>query len=223
MPRIQDIPDRELYTPWFSPWLAKRGSFHDDYEHMKEFTLVSKDRCYVLYKLGRQALGLLGDFCECGVYRGGTAMLLNQLLARFDPRGPRMLHIFDTFTGSPEPTPGKDIHERGDFGDASEVKVRGRLPFATRVSVHPGLIPASFACSGLDKIVFAHVDVDLYQSVLDCCRYIYQRLVVGGFIVFDDYGFPECPGARQAVDSFFANKPEFPLTLGTGQAIVCKL
>jgi len=43
----------------------------------------------------------------------------------------------------------------------------------------------------------------------------------GGFF-FDDYGFPTCPGARQAVDEFFADKPEVPLVLPTGQAIVIK-
>ena len=44
-----------------------------------------------------------------------------------------------------------------------------------------------------------------------------------GFLVFDDYGFPSCAGARRAVDEFFANKPEVPLCLPTGQCLVVKL
>jgi len=47
-------------------------------------------------------------------------------------------------------------------------------------------------------------------------------LSVGGFIVFDDYGFPSCPGARAAVDEFFSGKSYFPLCLPTGQALVFK-
>ena len=39
-------------------------------------------------------------------------------------------------------------------------------------------------------------------------------------MIFDDYGFPTCPGARQAVDEFFADKREVPFVLPTGQAVV---
>jgi len=42
-------------------------------------------------------------------------------------------------------------------------------------------------------------------------------------MIFDDYGFPTCPGAQQAVDEFFEDKPEVPLVLTTGQALVFKL
>ena len=48
-------------------------------------------------------------------------------------------------------------------------------------------------------------------------------MIPGGMIVFDDYGFPSCPGARRAVDEAFANRPEVPICLPTGQALVVKL
>jgi O-methyltransferase len=57
---------------------------------------------------------------------------------------------------------------------------------------------------------------------LDALEFIWPRLVSGGFIVFDDYGFPTCPGAREAVDEFFDAKDSIPLCLPTGQAIVFK-
>jgi O-methyltransferase len=66
------------------------------------------------------------------------------------------------------------------------------------------------------------VDVDVYRSILDCCEFIYPRLKTGGVMVFDDYGFPTCPGARKAVDEFFTGKPETPVILQTGQAIVIR-
>ena len=44
----------------------------------------------------------------------------------------------------------------------------------------------------------------------------------GGFILCDDYGFPSCPGARSAVDRFFAGKTAIPLCLPTGQALIFK-
>jgi hypothetical protein len=43
-------------------------------------------------------------------------------------------------------------------------------------------------------------------------------------MVFDDYGFyPYRHAARAAVDEFFANHSEKPITLPTGQAFVTKL
>ena len=41
-------------------------------------------------------------------------------------------------------------------------------------------------------------------------------------MIFDDYGFPACRGEKDAVDEFFADKPEKPITLPTGQALVIK-
>jgi len=83
-------------------------------------------------------------------------------------------------------------------------------------------MPATFAEREKARIAFAHVDVDIYRSVLDCCEFIYPRLVQGGFMLFDDYGFASCPGARRAVDEFFLDAPETPIVLGTGQAFVIK-
>jgi O-methyltransferase len=39
-------------------------------------------------------------------------------------------------------------------------------------------------------------------------------------MVFDDYGFASCLGARDAVDAFFAGSPAVPLVLPIGQALV---
>ena len=222
MDSIQDIPDCELYRPLFSPWHG-RGEFQEVYAEAAPYTLVSVDRCYVLYTLGRQALSLVGDFWECGVYRGGTAILLNCLLDRFEPCSSRLLHIFDTFSGTPAADPSIDIHKQYDFrGDALAI-VQARLPNVARVSAHPGVMPNTFASLEANVIALAHIDVDIRQSVAGCCSFIYPRLVAGGFMVFDDYGFPKCPGARRAVDEFFSDKREFPLVLQTGQAVVHKL
>jgi len=44
----------------------------------------------------------------------------------------------------------------------------------------------------------------------------------GGVLLFDDYGYASCPGARAAVDEFFADKPEVPVAIATGQCSVQK-
>jgi O-methyltransferase len=84
-------------------------------------------------------------------------------------------------------------------------------------------VPETFAGLEDRRFCFAHIDLDLYQGVKDAVAFVYPRMPRGGLIVFDDYGFASCPGARKAVDEFFADKPERPLALSTGQALVAKL
>ena len=213
-----NVPDHEFYTPLFSPWLGY-GQFQDSLDRVKHHTLVSADRCYVLYTLASQALSLEGDIWECGVYKGGTAILFAELIASTQ-QAKSKLHLFDTFQGMPETDPKSDLHQKGDFKDTSLSTVRKRVGREDMVCFHEGFIPDSFTGLEESQISFAHIDVDIYQSVLDCCEFIMQRLVHGGFIVFDDYGFPTCPGARKAVDEFFRERQEKPLVLPTGQAIV---
>lgn len=120
----------------------------------------------------------------------------------------------------PDTDANRDRHKRGDFADTSLEGVQavvGVLPF---ICFHKGYVPATFLGLESESIALAHIDVDIYRSVLDSCHFIYPRLVQGGFMIFDDYGFPSCPGARQAVDEFFSTKPDRPLVLPTGQAVV---
>jgi O-methyltransferase len=212
------IADAEFYTPLFSPWNGY-GEFAEYEKLARPYTLVSPDRLYVLFSVASNAVRLNGDFWECGVYKGGTARMLAKFLRRNGRPGVK-LHLFDTFAGMPETDREVDVHRRGDFSDTSLAAVKQVVGNEERVEFHPGWIPESFRETPEQPIAMAHVDVDIFPSVRDCCEYIYPRLLVGGVIVFDDYGFPSCPGARKAVDEFFAGKPETPIVLGTGQAVV---
>jgi O-methyltransferase len=217
IPSVQPgIPDATLYRPLFSPWLAP--GFQRYYELAARHSLVSSDRCYVLDRLTRHAFHLPGHFWECGVYKGGTASLLVALLR--EQASAKKLHLFDTFEGMPQTDAEKDLHEKGDFSDTSLAEVQAHVDGGEIATFHPGFIPDTFVGLESELIAFAHIDVDIYKSVIDCLDFIYPRLSPGGVIVVDDYGFPSCPGARRAVDDFFAVRPEVPLCLTTGQAIV---
>ncbi len=215
------IPDNDFYRPLFSPWIGF-GDFPAFHQRTIHHTLVSPDRCYVLYSLAQQALGLAGDFWECGVYKGGTAAMLAEIIASMAPLENKHLHLFDTFSGMPDTDPDKDLHRLGDFADTSVEGVRSLVGHDEIVRYHQGFIPDTFKDLKYSKISFAHVDVDIYQSVLDCCKFIFPRLTFGGFMVFDDYGFPSCPGARAAVDEYFFETNTYPLVLPTGQAVIFK-
>jgi len=158
-------------------------------------TLVDRFRLNKLYKYCSMTEG---EIWECGVYKGGTA----NALAGFN----RKLRLFDTFEGMPEVSEFDNFHKKGDF--------KADIPDIPNAFIYKGFIPDTFRGLEHCKIGFAHVDVDIYQSVLDCCEFIVPRL--NGIIVFDDYGFRTCKGAKMAVDYYFGNKIK---RLWTRQAI----
>jgi len=213
------IPDQDYYRPIFSPWLGY-GEFRRYYKLAQGATLVSPDRCWIIYSLCRQALFVEGDIWECGVYKGGTAAMLAKIVSDKAPF--KRLHLFDTFAGMPDTDSNLDLHKCGDFKDTTLDVVKKYVGETALTVYHPGKIPLSFSGQENSRIAFAHIDVDIWQSVIDCCDFIFPRLSAGGFIVFDDYGFPTCPGARNAVDLYFSEKEVIPLVLPTGQAIIFK-
>lgn len=213
------IPDANCYVPFFTPWMCDE-TFNQLYCQVSGTTIVTPDRAYTLWTYVHHTASLQGIYMECGVYNGGTARLVADALELLETK--QQLYLFDTFEGMPR-TSEFDLHEAGDFKDVTIKAVKQFVGHQDKVIFHKGFIPDTFDEALITSIAFAHIDVDIYDSVLACCKFIYPRLLPGGVMIFDDYGFASCPGARRAVDSFFQDKPEFPLILQTAQAIITKL
>jgi O-methyltransferase len=192
--------------------------FNDLMREIEYHTVVDKVRCFMLYQLAQQIDSLPGDAAEVGVYKGGTARILAKV---FTPQN-KIVHLFDTFAGMPSSDSGKDIHKEGDFSDSSLEKVKLYLRECRNVRFYPGMFPQAAKTIEDINFCFVHIDVDIYKSVMGCCAFFYPRMIKGGMIVFDDYGFLSCPGAKLAVDEFFLNKPEKPCYLPSGQSIVIR-
>lgn len=199
--------------PWFrvSPYYIKK---------VTDSLVSDVPRLAVLHSLSTDCLSLGGEFWECGVYKGGTAGMLAHIIK--DSQKDIKLRLFDTFTGLPDADLEKDEGSWiGLFNDTSAKAVRSKiksiLPTAT---VYEGYIPDTFAGLEDSKIAFAHIDTDMYKSYIDCLEFIWPRMIKGGVIVFDDYGY--CPGAYKAVNEFFSDKEAKHVALQTIQAIVRK-
>src|SRR5438132_5030423 len=84
--------------------------FFDAYDRCKAFTMTSIERLYGLYKSVEYLCvsGIPGDLAECGVWRGGSCMLMSLALLRQRDMT-RRLFMFDTFGGHPRPDAEKDI------------------------------------------------------------------------------------------------------------------
>ncbi len=181
-------------------------------------TLVDEARAQTLYQLARHASCLDGSMAEIGVYRGGTAKLLAHIA---DATG-RKLHLFDTFAGMPETDVERDLLGKGDFANTSLASVKGFLAAHRSPVFHQGEFPGTSGPVEGERFALVHCDADIASSVEACCEFFYPRLVPGGVIVLDDYGFTSTPGAKKVADAFFATKREPLLHLVTSQAIAIK-
>jgi O-methyltransferase len=56
----------------------------------------------------------------------------------------------------------------------------------------------------IGKIAVLRLDADWYESTKLSLEYFYDKVVEGGFIIFDDYGTYE--GCKRAVDEFLSNR-----------------
>ncbi len=78
--------------------------FVDIYERAQAFTMTSVERMYALYQTVRYVCrqGIPGDFVECGVWRGGSCMLMALTLKALGESG-RKIYLYDTFAGMTRP------------------------------------------------------------------------------------------------------------------------
>jgi hypothetical protein len=178
----------------------------------------SFDRRYTLNQLAKLTLVIKGDTAECGVFEGASSYLICKNIIGVG----KTHHIFDSFEGLSTPSTSDGTHwMKGDFGSCEE-RCRKNLREFSFIKYHKGWIPETF-CEVEDKqFSFVHVDVDLYQPTLETVAFFYPRLNKGSIMLFDDYGFSACPGAKKAIDEFFDNKSEEIIMLTTGQAFTVK-
>lgn len=211
------VPDVRLAE--FGRSFFRDTGFIADYERFDRQNYRSLDRKFALSELLNLALRRPGELGECGVFRGASAFLMAKAIRRAG--GERRLHLFDSFAGlsAPEASDGT-YWEAGDMASTRAEVAANLAEFDDLVVFHEGWIPERFGDVANTRFCFVHLDVDLLQPTRHALGFFYPRMVCGGLIVCDDYGFETCPGARRAMDEFFAERPEPIVHLPTGQGFV---
>lgn len=202
------------------------------YEACRAYTMTSLERMYALYKAVEylDGAGIEGAIAECGVWRGGSMMLVARaLLAR--GRTERDLYLFDTYEGLPRPDAQKDVDVWGNraidgwlprstpdgksqWARADEEEVRANLLStgypAARLHLVKGMVEDTIPAAAPERLALLRLDTDWYASTRHELEHLFPRLRVHGVLVIDDYG--HFKGARQAVDEFIAGR-RLPLLL----------
>ncbi len=186
------------FARWRKLWIAQNP--RNDRADLARLVLFIENAALV------EAEGIAGSVAELGVYRGTTAKLLHELFAD------RRLWLFDTFGGFDARDLASGSGERPAgfrFDDTSLEAVLRHIGASERIRACKGYFPdTARAVPDGERFAFVHLDADLKKPTADALEFFYPRLAPGGFLVMHDYGSRAWPGVAQAVDAFFADKPE---------------
>ncbi len=207
----------------YAPWLSDH-SFNNVYEIIKNYTLVSKYRCYELWQLVEESVKLKGALIEIGTWRGGSGALIAKKARLSDIKD--TVYLCDTFKGVVKAGKRDSSYKGGEHSDASREMVEeviNKLKL-DNTEILVGIFPEKTSNLVTDKTFrFCHIDVDVYQSAKDIMEWLWPKLVVGGIVVFDDYGFQKCDGIMCFVNEERNKKDRLVIHNLNGHAIVVKL
>ncbi len=171
---------------------------------------VSRDELLIILRSLEAVLlkGVQGAVIEMGCYAGTTSLFIQRMLSGLN----RQFHVYDSFQGLPEKI-DKDYSAAGEQFRAGELlatkqqfiknfKQAGlKLPV-----IHKGWFSDLSENDIPDKVAFAFLDGDYYESIKDSLKLIEDRLVPGAIVLVDDYASEALPGARKATDEWLQNK-----------------
>ena len=211
----------------YAPW---RGDvdFKNIHEKITGNTLVDVYRCYELWQLVKKlhSLDPAAAILEVGVWRGGTAAIMAQQLSNL--RSNAALYLADTFTGVAKAGDNDAFYTGGEHNDTSQAIVEGLLQSTSKYpnyKILKGIFPddTSHLIPANESFGLCHIDVDVYSSAKDILEWVWDKLIPGGVVVFDDYGFHTCTGVTKLVEEYRDRTDRFIIHNLNGHALMIKL
>jgi predicted O-methyltransferase YrrM len=173
-------------------------------------TVVSEDNRINLFLLAKFFLLQFenGHIVEFGSYKGGNAIFLAHVARKIRPG--MMVYSLDTFSGMPPTDSALDAHQQGDFQDVDLNELRRYVQRCGLENLEfvQGLFQdtAETVLAKAGKVVLAHIDCDIYSSVAYAYEIVKDRMVRGGYLVFDDATVSSCLGATDAVEQMLIRR-----------------
>lgn len=188
---------------------------------VRPYTMTNAEKLYAVIMAARYVTRheIPGAVVECGVWRGGS---MHAIARALDAVGvhERDLYLFDTYEGMTAPG-SRD--RRGDGRSATDLLAsygkKSRVwAYASLEDVQEGFRQVPYPQEKLhfikgpveqtipdkapDRIAVLRLDTDWYESTAHELVHLYDRLMPGGVLLLDDYGWWQ--GSREAVDEFLA-------------------
>lgn len=205
--------------------ISRNLSFLDDEKFMAAFkkhaeTEIEKSiiwRTYVLSWAAKRAMKLPGDFAECGCYRGITARILCDYLDFSE--SDKSFYLYDLF----EHNAAMNHHSMPAHSATLHDEVSARFADTPRVHITQGAVPDSLdILEPPGDIAFLHIDMNNAAAEVGALERLFDKVVTGAIIIFDDYGWLGYRDQKEGEDAFLAKHDLQILELPTGQGIAIK-
>lgn len=201
----------------------KDSNFWEIFECCQPFTMTSVDRMFSLYTAVNYIIdnNISGHFAECGVWRGGSSMMIASTLLKRGVSN-KKIFLYDTFEGMSAPT-NNDVDVVGNdaasllkinentregniwcLADLNDVQSNMTLTGypSSNITYVKGKVEDTIPSSSPDgDIALLRLDTDWYESTKHELIHLYPQLVKNGVLIIDDYGHWE--GCKKAVDEYF--------------------
>jgi len=167
------------------------------------------------YDVYRRIRNLPGEIVEAGVFKGGSLIRLATFREVCESPYSRQIIGFDAFGEFPAQTAPRDAayvrrfqQDSGTGISVDELERALELKGLRNIELVPGdiarTVPAYLAAHPELRIALLHIDVDVYEPTRQVLESLWDRIVRGGVVMFDDYGKVE--GETRAVEEFFADR-----------------
>jgi O-methyltransferase len=186
------------------------------YNSVKNYTITSAERINALIEATKYIIRekIDGSFVECGVWKGGSVMVMALTLKEMGEV--REIYLYDTFSGmsAPSDVDGEVAQEKfsktrtsGNSSNwlLSPIEEVEKNIFATgypKEKCHfiKGRVEDTIPQKVPQKIALLRLDTDFYESTKHELVHLFPRLSPKGVIIIDDYG--RWKGAKKAVDEY---------------------
>ena len=164
------------------------------------------------------------NLVECGVEWGYTAFFALKTLANNDKKiNSFSMHLYDAWQDMREEELLKSEYWHVNLYKNLDIEStkKNLIEFKENLIFHQGYIPDSLTKKPdpPDAIFYLHIDLNSAKPTESALEFFYPRLVVGGVILFDDYGWDAYEDTKNTIENFFKDKPGLLMKIPTGQAI----
>ena len=194
--------------------IEKTWDYENGFYLTSPFSRIAKSLAH--WELYKKITHLPGDVVECGVFKGASLIrwaTFREILENSSSRGIIGFDIFGEFpkTGSAEDNGFIERFEN-DSGNGIPyeelINAFEHKRFANYEFIKGDIlqtIPEYISKHKELKIALLHIDVDVYAPTKAILEHLFDHVVEGGVVVFDDYG--TVYGETKAVDEFMSDYP----------------
>jgi O-methyltransferase len=181
-------------------------------------------RVYIVCSLADQVKHLKGDFVECGVNTGAYSRAVIDYI-NFNSLD-KTFYLLDTYQGLVREQVTDEELKAGvgeylnAYVDVYEQVIETFRPFRTKVI--KGAVPGTLSQCNSNQIAYLSIDMNVVEPEIAAANYFWDKLVSGGVMILDDYGFPAHLAQKKAFDHFAKEKSVSIIYIPTGQAIIFK-